>query len=253
MAYFIDSHTHITNEELDCESYQIDVQNAIDNNVLKAMMVFTNTEELKCMDKLDPEHFDFAYGVYPDDAKEVNEKALEELEIILKSGKFTALGEIGLDYYWYPDNKEIQKEMFRRQIEIANKYNLPVIVHARDAIADAYTIMKENRVKAGAVLHCYSGSAEMAIEFIKLGYYISFAGPVTFKNNRRGVETAKAIDLDHLLCETDAPYLAPVPMRGKRNESANVRYVYSFLSELLDVDIEILKDKVMQNYQRLFG
>ena len=253
MSYFVDSHTHITNEELDTEVYKNDVKNAIDNDVLKAMMVFTNEEELACMDDLDHEHFDFAYGVYPSDKTEVDEEALVKMEEVIKTGKFKALGEIGLDYYWYPDNKETQKAMFARQIEIADKYNLPIIVHARDSLGDAYEVMKNTPCRRKGVLHCYSGSPELAVEFIKLGYYISFAGPVTFKNNRRGVETAKAIDLDHLLCETDAPYLAPVPVRGTRNESANVRYVYSFLSELLAIDIEDLKLKVKENYERLFG
>ena len=253
MTYFIDSHTHITNEELDMKLYLGEIKEAKENGVGKAMLVFTNEKELNVIESIeDDTFFDMAYGIYPDDFKEVNEDDFKRLIDMHHKYHFKALGEIGLDYYWYKDNKEIQKEYFRRQLMIANELDLPVIIHARDAIQDTYDILKEVDVRRKGVLHCYSGSMEMAKEFIKLGYYISFSGTVTFKNNKRGVETALEIDKNYLLCETDAPYLTPVPNRGKPNKTAYVKYVYEFLSELLKMDIEDLKVLTQNNYQKLF-
>lgn len=253
MTYFIDSHTHITNEELDMELYLDEIKEAKEDGVGKAMLVFTNERELSVIDSLkDDSFFDMAYGIYPDDFKEVNEDDFKKLIDMHKKYHFKALGEIGLDYYWYKENKELQKEYFRRQLMIANELDLPVIIHARDAIQDTYDILKEVDVKRKGVLHCYSGSMEMAKEFIKLGYYISFSGTVTFKNNKRGVETALEIDKNYLLCETDAPYLTPVPYRGRPNKTAYVKHVYEFLSDLLKMDIEDLKLLTQNNYQKLF-
>ena len=217
-------------------------------NVGASIQTTKNTLDL--MDK-----YPFVYGavgVHPNETAELTEDLMNWLEHISRRPKVVAIGEIGLDYYWYKDNKEIQKEYFRRQLMIANELDLPVIIHARDAIQDTYDILKEVDVKRKGVLHCYSGSMEMAKEFIKLGYYISFSGTVTFKNNKRGVETALEIDKNYLLCETDAPYLTPVPNRGKPNKTAYVKYVYEFLSELLKMDIEDLKMLTQNNYQKLF-
>ena len=255
MTYFIDSHTHITNEELDVNVYLEDVARAKEIGIKKAMMVYTFKEEL---DKTYPilsndEYFDFAYGIYPSDTTEIKEEWFEDLKQVLTNGKFKALGEIGLDYHWYPDNKEIQKEIFRRQVALADELNLPIIIHARDAIQDTYDILKSTPCKRKGVMHCYSGSAEMAVEFIKLGYYVSFSGTITFKNNRRGIETLNAIDKNYLLCETDAPYLTPVPYRGKRNETMYVKNVYEFIANELNMDIKELKQLVQTNYYNLFG
>ena len=253
MDYYIDSHTHITNEDLDFDLYLEDVKKAKDSGVLKALFVMSEERELALLNDLEADdYFDIAYGIYPSGTKTINEEEFIKLKEVLKSHRFIALGEIGLDYHWYEDNKEIQKEIFKRQIKLADELDLPIIIHARDSLNDTLEILKETPNKRKGVMHCYSGSLEMAKEFIKLGYYISFSGSLTFTNNKKGPLTAKGIDLNYLLCETDAPYLAPVPKRGQRNETANVIFVYEFLSKLLDIPLERLKKIVKENYERLF-
>lgn len=254
MKYFIDSHTHITNENLDIALYQEDVKKAKAAGILKVMLVFSDRKEIAILDKVkDDPFFDLAHGFFPCDVDRLNDDDYAELEKLLIEYPFKALGEIGLDYHWSPETKAIQKEAFIRQIKLADKLGLPIIIHAREALQDTYDILKAHNNRRKGVMHCYSGSLEMAKEFIKLGYYISFAGPVTYKNNRKSVECAKAIDIDYLLCETDAPYLTPVPKRGERNETANVRLVYEFIAGLRGMDLDDLKKKVAANYERLFG
>lgn len=253
MANLFDSHTHITNEEADALAYLPDVELAKEYGVEKAMMVFTDKKELPAYEILkDTHHFDFAYGLYPDKADIVTEQDYLDLKRELLTGKYCALGEIGVDYHYYPDTKEAQKVMFKRQVELADELNLPIIIHARDGIADTYEILKNTPCRRKGVMHCYSGSFEMAREFIKLGYFISFSGTVTFKNNRRGVETLKGIDPHFMLCETDAPFLTPVPLRGQPNKSAYVKYVYEFCAEQIGMDLEEFKVLIKDNYQRLF-
>lgn len=251
---YIDSHTHITNDDFNIDEFLPEIISAKEAGLNKIMLVYTIDEELKTLDRLkgDP-IFDFAYGIYPNDDETIKEERFKHLREVLDSYNFKALGEIGLDYHWYPNNREIQKEYFRRQIEIANEYDLPIIVHTRDSIQDAFDILKATPCKRKGVIHCYSGSLEMAKEFIKLGYYISFSGSLTFKNNKYGVETAANIDINYLLCETDAPYLTPVPNRGKPNKTEYVKYVYEFISKLRGIEIEELKQIISDNYCRLFG
>lgn len=254
MKYFIDSHTHITNEDLDIALYKEDIKRAKAEGVLKAMLVFSDRKEIAVLDEIkDDPFFDLAHGFFPCDVEGLRDDDYAKLEQLLIKYPFKALGEIGLDYHWSPETKEIQKEAFIRQIKLADKLNLPIIIHAREALQDTYDILKAHNNRRKGVMHCYSGSLEMAKEFIKLGYYISFAGPVTYKNNRKSVECAKEIDIDHLLCETDAPYLTPVPKRGERNETANVRLVYEFIAGLREMDLDELKERVALNYERLFG
>ncbi len=254
MIELIDSHTHITNEESNVEEYIDDIKLAEEYGVSRAMMVFTNKQELAAYDGLAPyNHFDFAYGIYPSETTEVNEQDFIDLKEELTKRKFKALGEIGADYHYFPDNKETQLAIFRRQVQIADELNLPIIIHARDCIQDIYDVLKSTPCRKKGVMHCYSGSVEMAKEFIKLGYFISFSGTVTFKNNRRGVETLKGIDKNFIMCETDAPFLTPVPLRGKPNKSAYVKYVYEFCAEQLEMDLEEFKALVKRNYERLFG
>ena len=254
MVELIDSHTHITNEESNVEAYIDDIKLAEEYGVKRAMMVFTSKQELAAYDGLAPyNHFDFAYGIYPSETTEINEQDFIDLKAELTKRKFKALGEIGADYHYFPDNREVQMEIFRRQVMLADELNLPIIIHARDCIQDIYDVLKSTPCRRKGVMHCYSGSLEMAKEFIKLGYYISFSGTVTFKNNRRGVETLLGIDKNYIMCETDAPFLTPVPLRGKPNKSAYVKHVYEFCAEQLGMDLEEFKTLVKRNYERLFG
>lgn len=253
MQGYIDSHTHITNEALDVFEYLKDIEKAKEEGLEKSLLVYTEKEELKSYDLLKGDHyFDFAAGIFPTYADRYKEDDLKALEELLKKEGFVALGEIGLDYHWAKEIKDRQKELFIKQIDLANKLDLPVIIHTREAMGDTYEILKANEVKRKGVIHCFSGSKEMALEFIKLGFYIAFGGTLTYKNNVQGVRALEAIDLDYLLCETDAPYLTPVPLRGKRNETANVRYVYKFIAEHLDIKEEELITRVKNNYKRLF-
>ena len=161
-----------------------------------------------------------------------------------------AIGEIGLDYYWEKDNHKSQQELFIKQIELAEKLNKPIIVHSRDALQDTFDIMKNYKVKG--VLHSYSGSIEMAKEFTKLGYYISLAGPVTFKNAVKPKEVATLVDIDKLLIETDCPYLTPVPFRGKRNEPMYVKHTGKYIAQLRNMDEKDLQKQLCVNYDNLF-
>jgi len=165
-----------------------------------------------------------------------------------------AIGEIGLDYYWDKTHAEKQKDLFIKQINLANKHKLPIIIHMRDATNDTYEIIKEHKDKdLPGVMHCYSGSWEYVKNFTDLNLYISLAGPVTFKNAHSPKEIAKKIDLNKLLIETDAPYLAPVPHRGKTNESKNLKYIVKEISELRGVNVETIEEATYNNTVKLFN
>ena len=246
---YLDSHCHINGEE-----YLLDLDIVLDkmleNNVTKAMLVCVGLDDYKRSLNIKKEGIEFkkAIGVYPEytDIDDVTfDKYLKLME------EADAIGEIGLDYHWYKDTKDKQKELFIKQIKIAQKLNKPIIVHAREALSDTFDILKNYRCKG--VLHCYSGSSEMAKEFCKLGYYISLAGPLTWKNAKEPIEVVKNVSFDRLLIETDSPYLAPVPNRGKRNEPSNVVYVAKKMMEVLDIDEESFLKQINKNYDTLFN
>lgn len=248
---WLDSHTHINDEAFDDDLDDV-LNRMIENDVKKAMIVCLNENDFNRALKIkrDGIEFDIALGIYPGDVKKMNDEEKERILELLADPRVKAVGEIGLDYYWDKDNKQDQKDMFIRQIKIAQKLNKPIIVHSRDAIQDTYDILKNNRVDG--VMHCYSDSKEMAKELLKLGMYISLSGTVTFKNSKEPKEVAKIVPLDRLLIETDAPYLAPVPNRGKRNEPAFVALTGAYIAELLNIDEEILKKHINENYDSLF-
>lgn len=247
MSKWLDSHCHINGRE-----YYDDLDSVLDNmvfsDVSKCMIVSLNTDEFDYSLKINHPDIEFkrSIGIYPED---VDKYSLEDFRPYYE--KADAIGEIGLDYYWTKENISKQKEIFIEQMKIANSLNKPVIIHSREAMKDTYDILKEYRNRG--VLHCYSGSKEMAREFVKLGYYISFAGVITFKNAKEPLEVAKNIPLDHMLIETDSPYLTPVPKRGKCNEPANVVYTGRFICENLGIDENEFKDIINSNYDRLFG
>lgn len=195
-----------------------------------------------------------AVAVHPHEAASLDDEAVELLREMSNHPKVVAIGEIGLDYYYENHDREIQKRAFVRQIELASEVGLPVIVHNRDAHADVLSILREAAVRGiEGVMHCYSGSYELAMEFIDLGFYISMAGPVTFKNAKRPVEVASRIPLDRLLVETDCPYLAPVPVRGRRNEPAYVCYTAERIAQLRGISLEEFAEITTRNASRLFA
>lgn len=193
--------------------------------------------------------YDFVYaaiGIIPTEYNQYNENSINELKNLYFKYKdrIKAIGEIGLDYYWENDEsvKKIQKEMFIKQIELANELNLPVSIHSRDSIQDTYQILKEHKVINNGIMHCYSGSKEMALEFIKLGFYIAFGGVLTFKNSKVTKDVIMNIPLNKIVFETDAPYLAPSPYRGKINEPKYILETIKYASNLLNIDFnELIK------------
>ena len=192
----------------------------------------------------------FAAGLHPENLEGLKMDDLDEIERYAKEERCVAIGEIGLDYHWMASSKEVQKEFFAAQCELANKLDMPVIVHDREAHADTLAILKHYRPKG--VLHCFSGSAETAKEIVKMGMYIGLNGVATFKNARKSIEAAKAIPIERLVLETDCPYLAPVPHRGKRNDSRFIPFIAERLGEELGIPAQELLNITAQNAKRLY-
>lgn len=191
-----------------------------------------------------------ACGVHPEDIDNLPDNYTEILTDMAKAEKCVAIGEIGLDYYWRKDNKEMQIQVFEEQVMLANELNLPIIVHDREAHEDTLKILKKHKPKG--VVHCFSGSSEMAKEILKLGMYIGLGGALTFKNARKSVEVAEILPLDKLLLETDCPYMAPVPMRGKRNDSSYIPFVAEKIAEIKNTDAQSVLDITTENAKKLF-
>ena len=246
---YLDSHCHLNDEAFDEDLDEV-LNRMLENKVTKAMIVSVSLNDYKKTLNIKKEGIEFkkAIGVYPEDTNISDEEFNQYIEYVKECD---ALGEIGLDYHWYKDTKDKQKELFIKQIEIAKELNKPIIVHSRDALNDTYEILKEHQCKG--VLHCYSGSKEMAKEFVKLGYYISIAGPITWKNAKEPLEVIKVVPLDRLLIETDCPYLTPAPNRGKRNEPSNVVYTARKIMEELNIDEELFLKQINENYDTLFN
>lgn len=193
----------------------------------------------------------FAAGFHPENLQGAT---LDDLKIIKKfaqNKKCVAIGEIGLDYHWMDSPKEVQREFFEAQIELAKKLDIPVIVHDRDAHGDTLDILKSTKPKG--VVHCFSGSREMAREIIRLGMYIGLNGVVTFPNARKSLEVVKEIPIERLVLETDCPYLAPTPVRGKRNDSSNIPYIAEKISEVLGMDAQEILDITNKNAKKLYN
>ena len=202
------------------------------------------------------ERFPFLYaavGYHPENCAPYTDADLEELRALAARPKVVAIGEIGLDYYWEENPpRDFQQMVFRRQLALAEELRLPVIVHDREAHGDSLAIVKEFP-KVRGVFHCYSGSVETARELVKMGWMLSFTGVLTYKNARKVVEVAQAIPIEHLMIETDSPYLAPVPYRGKRNDSGNVGLVCEKLAELKGLTMEETARITLENGRRFFG
>ena len=198
--------------------------------------------------------YDFIYaasGLHPEEADKTPENYIDILRDLAKNEKCVAIGEIGLDYYWRQDTKDLQKELFEKQILLSKELDLPIIVHDREAHGDTMEILKKHRPKG--VLHCFSGSPETATEVLKLGMYIGLGGALTFKNARKAVEVAQMLPLDRLLLETDCPYMAPVPMRGKRNNSGYIPFIAEKVAEIKGIDPQSVLDVTTENTKRLFN
>lgn len=245
---YFDTHVHLNSEQY--EDVDEIVTNALDNGVNKMIVVgYDLNSSLKAIEIANKYEFIYAaVGMHPSEIKKMEKNDLNKIENLLTNKKVIAIGEIGLDYYWDKDNKEEQKEIFIKQIEWSNKYNLPIIIHSREAAEDTYNVLKANKkhYKKG-IMHCYSYSLELAKEFIKLDFMLAFGGALTFLNSKQNKEVVKEIDSKYLLTETDAPYLTPHPFRGKRNEPKYIHLVVEEMSRLKNISEEEMSQIVYNN------
>lgn len=191
-----------------------------------------------------------AVGIHPEDVSSLDD--INEIKKLATHKKVVAIGEIGLDYHYDNTNKELQQKYFKNQLELANEMNLPVVIHDRDAHKDTLDTLKSIKINNAGVVHCFSGSVEMAKELIKLGYYLGFDGPITFKNAKTALEVLEYIPLDRILIETDAPYLTPTPFRGKRNNSMYLVHVINKIAEIKNLPPEEISNITMNNAKTLF-
>lgn len=250
----IDSHAHLDDNRFKRDRKEI--INSLEDHGVE--LVINNGADLQSSIEAVKlaEEYDNIYatvGVHPHAAKEMDDSTIEMLRAFAKRDKVVAIGEIGLDFYYDNSPRDIQRKWFKRQLELAKELDLPVTIHSRDASQEVFDIIKEAQDGSlRGVMHCYSDSLELAREYVKLGFYISLAGPVTFKNARVPKEVAKDIPLDRLLVETDSPYLTPEPNRGKRNEPAYVRYTAGQIAELRGISYEELARATNENTKRLF-
>lgn len=194
-----------------------------------------------------------AVGVHPDEAGALNEETIAMMKKQFAQEKVIAVGEIGLDYYWDNEPHELQKKWFIRQLGLARELSLPVLIHSREAASDTLEIMKEYGGGLGGVIHCFSYSKEMAAEYVKMGYYIGVGGVVTFKNGRKLKEVVAETPLTSIVLETDCPYLAPVPFRGKRNNSGYIRYVAEEVAKIKGVSVQEVIRQTEENAKKMYG
>ena len=245
----IDTHCHIYNSEM--ENAEEIIKEAAKNDIhiiLNGTNPLSNEEILELSSKY--ENVYAALGYLYSFADEITDEDISLLDNQLSDNKVIAVGEIGIDYYHTKDNKDKQKELFEKMLNLAQKHSLPVIVHSRNAMQDTYDILKRHDVVGS--LHCYQGSAEMAQEFVKLGFYIGICGPVTHKNNKKTKKVLKRIDISHLLVETDSPYLSPEEKRGEKNTPLNLKYITRKIAEELDMDEDEVIEITTENAKKLF-
>ena len=256
---FFDSHSHYNDEKFDEDREEI-IKDTYESGVTKFVCAGYNIESSLFSLELSKK-YDFIYsicGISPNDIPQSEEELWKDIAKITKivkenkSKKLVAIGEIGLDYYWNKENKELQKEAFEKQIDLANELELPIVIHSRDASVDIIEMIRNHKVNKAGIFHCCQPNQEMVRQALELGYYISFAGPITFKNSRNAPDVIKMVPLDRILIETDSPYLTPEPNRGKRNDCRNVKYVAQKIAELKNVPIEEIAKITYDNAKRIF-
>ena len=250
-----DSHAHYDDARFDADRISV-LETMPKNNVGLIMSACSSTNDIKAIIDL-CDRFPYVYGsvgVHPSDCGDFSDSDEKLIIEAAAHPKIKAIGEIGLDYYYDDVPHDKQKECFIRQIEIAKKLKMPVIIHDRDAHGDTVDILKNADAKSvGGVLHCFSGSREMAKDVLDMGFYIAFGGTLTFKNARRSVEVAEYVPLDRIVLETDAPYLAPEPLRGKRNDSTLMRYVAEKLAAIKGIEVSEVERVTFENAKKIFN
>lgn len=248
-----DSHCHLDDEKFNEDRAEV-IARLREGGVERCVCVGSDLPSSRRCVAL-AEQYPFIYaaaGVHPHEAKDAPADYLDQLKTLLAHPKVMALGEIGLDYYYDLSPRDVQKRVVQEQLDLACDTDMPVIFHIRDAHGDMFDILRSRSRLPAGVIHCWSASAEMVREYLKMGFYISFAGPITFKNAAGPVFASQAVPLDRLLIETDSPYLAPVPLRGRRNEPANVRYVLEKQAEIHGVPPEELAEITFRNACALY-
>lgn len=249
-----DTHAHYDDEQFDTDREEL-LLSMYENNVGTIINVGASLAGCRRSVEL-ADKYDFMYaavGVHPDEVGELNEESFAWMrETAGLNKKVVAIGEIGLDYHWDVEPRDIQKKWFIRQMELARELNLPICVHSRDAAKETFDLIAEYGKDLSGVIHCYSYSPEMAMEYVKLGYHIGLGGVVTFKNAKKAKETAIAIPLEKLLLETDAPYMAPTPHRGTRNNSIYIDYVAAEIAALRGISKEEVIARTEENARKLF-
>ncbi|MBO4310674.1 MAG: TatD family hydrolase [Lachnospiraceae bacterium] len=250
-----DTHAHYDDEAFDEDRESI-IEELKTSNVGKIVNVGANLSSSQRSVDL-ANKYDFFYaavGVHPDDAAEIDDESLNRLREMAANEKVVAVGEIGLDYYWNKENSDIQKKAFLAQIELAKELSLPIIVHSREAAKDTMDILaSSDAAKTGGVVHCFSYSPEIALEAVKMGFYIGVGGVVTFKNAKKLKESVELIPMERILLETDCPYLAPDPFRGKRNSSLYLDYVVKEIASIKGIDEEKVIEITYKNALEMYG
>lgn len=249
-----ETHAHYDDEKFDEDRAEL-LSSMQENGIGRIINVSANLESLENTRKL-MEAYPFiygAFGLHPDEVGDLNEDVMARMRELCRMEKAVAVGEIGLDYYWDKENHEKQQYWFRRQIALAREEKLPMIIHSREAAADTLRVMKEEKSEEiGGVIHCFSYSAEMAEESLKMGFYLGIGGVVTFKNAKKIKEVVQMAPMERILLETDSPYLAPVPYRGKRNSSLYLPYVVREIAEIKGISEEEVIEMTEKNAVRLF-
>ena len=256
MEYF-DTHMHLDDEKFDEDREQV-VEKMKNADVTKCLNMGCNIETSKKAIELSKK-YDFIYsavGIHPEEIPQTEEELWKSIceieELATKNRKTVAIGEIGLDYHWREDNKELQKDVFIKQIELANKLKLPISIHSRDAIDDTILIIRKYKLEKSGVLHCCPFNPEFVRQGLDAGLYIAFGGTCTFKSSKNAAKIVEMVPYDKMLIETDAPYLAPEPVRGTRNDSSNLKYVVKKLAEFKGVEPEFIARVTYENAVKLF-
>ena len=252
-----DTHTHYDDSrfDIDREALLLGMNEANVGAIVNVGASIQGAKDSVAMAKQYPFVY-AAVGVHPDCAKDLNEEEFEVLRVLAKEEKVVAIGEIGLDYYWDSTEREVQKYWFLRQLALAEEVKLPIVIHSREAAQDTYEILKQEYEKRGTpfcgVIHCFSYSLEVAQQFVHMGFFIGIGGVATFKNGRKLKEVIEGIPLEFLVLETDCPYLAPEPFRGKRNSSEKLSYVVSAIATIKGITEEEVEKVTWENAKKLY-
>ena len=254
---FFDSHAHLDDEKFNDDREEIieKIHNDEIENFVSAGYSLEGSKKAVELSK----KYEFIYatcGISPNDIPQTEDELWKDLaeisNLVKKNNKVVAIGEIGLDYYWNTENKDLQKQAFIKQIELANKLELPIVIHSRDAFIDTIDIIKNHKVNKAGIFHCCQQNQELVKQALQLGYYISFAGPITFKNSKNAPAIIDMVPLDKMLIETDSPYLSPEPNRGQRNDCRNVKYVAQKIADLKGISLEEIAKQTYENAMKIF-